>query len=86
MALDTNVVGALSGTGADVNASRQLKVVTETDAATNPGNVGGLRAFSEVDAGSLVDSGSLMDFGYHGADVARGIRQVERAHVENAHD
>lgn len=60
MALDTNVVGALSGTGADVNASRQLKVVTETDAATNPGNVGGFRAFSEVDAGSETGTALLL--------------------------
>lgn len=53
MALDSNIVGALSGTGADVNASRQLKVVPETDAAANPGNVGAVRAFGENDPGSL---------------------------------
>ena len=53
MALDSNIVGALSGTGADVNASRQLKVVPETDAATNPGNVGGIRNFSENDQGLI---------------------------------
>lgn len=53
MALDSNIVGALSGTGADVNAFRQLKVVTETDAATNPGNVGAVRVFGENDSGAL---------------------------------
>ena len=53
MALDSNIVGALSGTGADVNASRQLKVVQETDAAANAGNVGCVRQFSENDAGSV---------------------------------
>lgn len=53
MALDSNIVGALSGTGADVNSSRQLKVVTETDAATNPGNVGTIRTFGENDGGAL---------------------------------
>jgi hypothetical protein len=53
MALDTNIVGALSGTGADVNASRQLKVVLETDATTNPDNVGATRHFGENDGGAL---------------------------------
>lgn len=53
MALDTNIVGALSGTGADVNASRQLKVVLETDAATSPDNVGCTRHFGENDGGAL---------------------------------
>lgn len=51
MGMDTNIVGAVSGTGADVNASRQLKVILETDASANPGNVGGVRFFSENDAG-----------------------------------
>lgn len=51
MALDANIVGALSGTGADVNASRQLKIVPETDAATNPDNVGTIRIFGENDGG-----------------------------------
>lgn len=59
MALDTNIVGALSGTGADVNASRQLKVVTETDAATNPGNVGATRMFSENDPGAYTGTAYL---------------------------
>lgn len=53
MALDSNIVGALSGTGADVNASRQLKVVPETDATANPGNVGSVRHFGENDGGAL---------------------------------
>jgi hypothetical protein len=50
--MDSQIVGAVSGTGADVNASRQLKVVAETDAAANPGNVGSFRMFSENDAGA----------------------------------
>lgn len=49
MALDSNIVGALSGTGADVNASRQLKVITETNTITNPSNVGAIKTFSEND-------------------------------------
>jgi len=53
MALDSNIVGALSGTGADVNASRQLKIVPETDATTNPENVGSMRHFGENDGGAL---------------------------------
>lgn len=56
MALDSNIVGAVTGTGADVNASRQLKVVPETDAATNPDNVGTIRTFGENDGGALTGS------------------------------
>ncbi len=53
MAMDTNMVGAVSGTGADVNASRQLKVVPETDASANAANVGAVKVFSEVDSGYI---------------------------------
>ena len=60
MGLDTNIVGALSGTGADVNASRQLKVVSETDAATNPSNVGAFKLFSENDPGDILGSAHLV--------------------------
>lgn len=59
MAQDSNIVGALSGTGADVNASRQLKIVPETDAATNPGNVGAFRFFSENDPGTATGEAYL---------------------------
>lgn len=59
MALDSNIVGAASGTGADVNASRQLKVVPETDAAANPGNVGAVRQFAENDAGAITGTTML---------------------------
>ena len=51
MALDSNIVGALSGTGADVTASRQLKVILP-DGAT-PADVGGVRIFSENDPGAI---------------------------------
>lgn len=51
MALDTNIVGAVSGTGADVTASRQLKVIFP-DGAT-PADVGGVRIFSENDPGTV---------------------------------
>jgi hypothetical protein len=53
MALDTKLVGSSSGTGVDVNASNQLKVVPETDASTNPNNVGAIRVFGENDSGSV---------------------------------
>jgi len=53
MALDSNIIGTVSGTGADVNASRQLMVVPEVDATANPGNVGSIRTFGENDGGAL---------------------------------
>lgn len=51
MALDSNIVGALSGAGADVTASHQLKVIMP-DGST-PADVGGVRLFSENDAGDV---------------------------------
>lgn len=60
MAMDSNIIGALGGTGADVNASRQLKIVPETDAATNPGNVGGFRMFSENDPGDITGTAHIV--------------------------
>lgn len=56
MALDANIRGSSSGLGAEVNASNQLKVVPETDAATNPGNVGAIRIFGENDNGSITST------------------------------
>ena len=53
MAMDNKIVGAVTGTGADVNAARQLQVITETDAYTNGANVGAVRVMDEVDAGSI---------------------------------
>lgn len=53
MALDANIRGVTTGLGAEVNASNQLKIVSETDVKTNPGNVGAFRMFSENDAGSM---------------------------------
>jgi len=42
-----------SGNIAEVNASKQLKVVPETDAVTNPWNVGAFKMFTENDGGSV---------------------------------
>ena len=53
MALDSNIVGGVSGTKADVNASNQLKIIPENDASTNPDNVGGVRIFVENDQGLI---------------------------------
>lgn len=53
MAQDIILRGTTSGTGAEVNLSNQLRVVPETDAATNPGNVGTIRTFGENDGGAL---------------------------------
>lgn len=53
MSMPVDIVGGTSGYKAEVNVSNQLKVVPETDAATNPGNVGALRLFSENDNGSV---------------------------------
>lgn len=53
MALDTNLKGAISNTGVDVNASNQLKIVPETNVSSNPNNVGAIRVFSENDSGSI---------------------------------
>ena len=50
MALDTNLVG-YSGTVADVDASRRLKTILP-DGST-PADVGGVRLFSENDAGDV---------------------------------
>lgn len=53
------IIGSTSGNIAEVNASNQLKVVPETDAATNPQNVGGIRLFSENDPGDITGSAYL---------------------------
>ena len=39
--------------GANLNADGSIKVATETDASTNPDNVGGIRTFGENDQGLL---------------------------------
>lgn len=59
MALDANIRGVVTGLGAEVNASNQLKVVLETDAATNPANVGAVRLLSENDSGSVTGTPKL---------------------------
>lgn len=53
MALDSIIRGSVTGLGAEVNAQNHLKVTTETNVATNPGNVGAVRFISENDAGTI---------------------------------
>jgi hypothetical protein len=59
MALDINVRGSTSGTGAEVAGTNQLKIIPETDVTTNPSNVGGVRIFGEYDQGLLTGVPSL---------------------------
>lgn len=47
------IEGNTSGNVAEVNATNYLKVITETDSITNPGNIGGTRIFGENDGGSI---------------------------------
>lgn len=62
MALDSNIVGAVSGTGAEVNTQRQLKVIPEVNAYENAMFVGSVRAMGEVDAGALTGVTLLRPF------------------------
>jgi hypothetical protein len=52
--------GNTSGNVAEVNSSNQLKVVGETNVASNPGNVGAVRLFSESDPGAVTGVASLL--------------------------
>lgn len=52
MALDSNIIGALSGNGADV-LDRQLLTRTETDVATYPQRVGGVKVYGANDEGEI---------------------------------
>lgn len=53
------IEGNTSGNVVEVNTSNQLKIVPETNAASNPGNVGGVRMFSENDPGEISGSAYL---------------------------
>ena len=57
--MSLKIVGNSSGNIAEVNASNQLKVTTETNVEANPGNVGAVRAFSENDPGDVTGSAYL---------------------------
>lgn len=51
MALDANIRGSTSGTGAEVAGTNQLKVIPEVDVYNHAANVGAVRAFFENDQG-----------------------------------
>lgn len=53
------IEGNTSGNVAEVNAANQLKVTSETDVGTNPGNVGAVRAFFENDPGDITGTAHL---------------------------
>jgi hypothetical protein len=53
MALDSNIRGATSGTGAEVVTGGHLLVQTETDATTFPERVGGVKIYGANDEGDV---------------------------------
>lgn len=53
------IEGSTSGNVAEVTTSNQLKVIQETNAASNPGNVGCVRMLGEIDAGTLTGTATL---------------------------
>lgn len=56
------IEGDTSGNVAEVNAAKQMQVATEVDAAANPGNIGGIRVFSEVDQGLITGVPRLLSY------------------------
>lgn len=58
MALESEIVGAVTGTGADVTASRQLKVILPDGSV--PADVAATRFFSENDTGSETGTALLV--------------------------
>jgi hypothetical protein len=60
MALDVNIKGTSTGTAAFAGAgSDLLKVITGTNAAGAPGDIGATRAFQELDSGSVTGTALL---------------------------
>lgn len=53
MAIDSVIVGGTSGLKAEVNSLNHVKVVTETNAGTNPANVGAIKIFGANDDGDI---------------------------------
>lgn len=53
------IEGNTSGNVAEVNAANQLKITAETNVASNPGNVGAVRLFTENDNGSITGTAYL---------------------------
>lgn len=57
--MSIKIVGNSSGNIVEVNASNQLKIIPETNISANPGNVGGVRFFSENDTGEQTGTALL---------------------------
>lgn len=53
MAIDSKILGGTTGNPAEVNTLNHLKVITETDVTTRPGNVGGIKSYSANDDGDV---------------------------------
>lgn len=53
------IIGSVSGNIAEVDTANQLKVAQEKLPLTNPGNVGAVKIYSEVDAGTLTGTSTL---------------------------
>lgn len=62
MAMDVDIRGVTSGTGAEVAGSNQLKVIPETDATNHAANIGGIRIYSENDQGLAAGMGSVTPY------------------------
>ena len=54
------IEGNTTGNVAEVNASNQIKIVPETNASLNPGNVGGVRSFGENDTGTFTGTPQIL--------------------------
>jgi hypothetical protein len=54
------IEGNTSGNVVEVAGTNQLKIIPETDVATNPANVGAVRSFSENDPGFITGTPYLM--------------------------
>jgi hypothetical protein len=60
MSFFTNIIETATGYIAKVSSAGRLKVDLETDAATNPAQVGGVRQFTENDAGDVIGTPFLL--------------------------
>jgi len=60
--MDIDIVGGTSGNKAEVAGTNQLKVILETNATTNPNNIGGVRFYSENDQGLAAPMGTVVPY------------------------
>lgn len=74
------IEGNTSGNVAEVTTANMLKVVPETDAWTNPANVGTIRAFSENDTGVKLGTPQLLS---PETDLDYRLRIANDAYLDN---